>query len=353
MGELRKGDSMKVFISWSGTRSKIVAQSLHEWLPTVLQAVEPWMSAQDIEAGVVWSKEVTDELETADFGIICVTPENQDAPWIHFESGALAKAIERRHVCPYMFGFTPSELRSGPLSHFQSKQASEHQTWELIQTLNRCLDNPLANERLKKSFDHWWPELEQSLKCIPDLEIPDSPILHLDDILKPRNHIPPFELDYKDAQSFDILGMSLLAISTQHFEFMLEKARTGCHIRFLILNPNNKNLIEMTCGLVGSLTPEGHQREIITSLTTFKSNPDFLDSEHVQIRLYDHPPTHGLLIADGDWPSGKMRIEMYMRKKRPTMTPGITIRKEYNSELFSMFLNEFNEVWEAATPYKG
>ena len=43
--------SMRVFISWSGERSKVLAQALKEWLPLVLHNVEPWMSEVDIAAG--------------------------------------------------------------------------------------------------------------------------------------------------------------------------------------------------------------------------------------------------------------------------------------------------------------
>ena len=42
---------MKVFISWSGERSKQMAAALKEWLPTAIQYLEPWMSDTDIHAG--------------------------------------------------------------------------------------------------------------------------------------------------------------------------------------------------------------------------------------------------------------------------------------------------------------
>ena len=42
---------MKVFISWSGERSRKVAELLDEWLQCVIQAVKPFMSSKGIERG--------------------------------------------------------------------------------------------------------------------------------------------------------------------------------------------------------------------------------------------------------------------------------------------------------------
>lgn len=40
---------MKVFINWSGTRSKAVAKALHDWLKNIFpNQVEPWMSDIDL-----------------------------------------------------------------------------------------------------------------------------------------------------------------------------------------------------------------------------------------------------------------------------------------------------------------
>jgi hypothetical protein len=84
---------MKVFISWSGERSQALAQALRDWLPLVLHYVEPWLSQSDIEPGERWASEVSKELEVSNFGIICVTKENTESPWILFEAGALAKSL--------------------------------------------------------------------------------------------------------------------------------------------------------------------------------------------------------------------------------------------------------------------
>ncbi|KXB59407.1 hypothetical protein HMPREF3180_02349 [Leptotrichia wadei] len=42
---------MKIFLSWSGEPSKSIAEKFKNWLPNVLQYVEPYFSQQDIELG--------------------------------------------------------------------------------------------------------------------------------------------------------------------------------------------------------------------------------------------------------------------------------------------------------------
>ena len=40
---------MKVFISWSGEKSKKIAEVFRDWLPQVIQAIEPFVSFEDIK----------------------------------------------------------------------------------------------------------------------------------------------------------------------------------------------------------------------------------------------------------------------------------------------------------------
>ena len=93
---------MKVFITWSGERAKIIAEALRKWLPSVIQNVEPWMSETDIRPGARWQNELNQQLEQTDFGIAVLTPETLEAPWIHYETGALAKKVNTSAVCPYL-----------------------------------------------------------------------------------------------------------------------------------------------------------------------------------------------------------------------------------------------------------
>lgn len=160
---------MRVFISWSGARSRAIAEALRDWLPNVIQLVEPWMSAADIEKGARWMLDIAMQLEEARVGLICLTPENLKAPWILFEAGALSKTLEKTFVCPYLFNLEPTDL-DGPLAQFQASKAEKDDTRKLVRTINRALSkDALLDERLNKAFGVWWPELEERMRSISDV----------------------------------------------------------------------------------------------------------------------------------------------------------------------------------------
>lgn len=161
---------MKVFISWSGSRSKNVAEILRNWIPKVLQAIKPWMSEEDISSGTRWSAEIASELEISKVGIVCITPENQHNPWVMFEAGALSKTISETFVCPYLYDLTPAQL-SGPMSQFQANIATKEGTFKIIQTLNKALDaSQIIGPELDEIFEVWWPKLEERLIEVPTVE---------------------------------------------------------------------------------------------------------------------------------------------------------------------------------------
>jgi hypothetical protein len=158
---------MKVFISWSGMRSRLIAEALRSWLPRVLQSVRPWMSNEDISAGSRWLSEVSNELSEARVGIICVTPENQANPWLLFEAGALSKTLDQTYVCPILLGLSPSQL-SGPLSQFQANQLDHNGIDKILGTLNKALgENHLPSEDLTEIVAVWWPKLEARIQELP------------------------------------------------------------------------------------------------------------------------------------------------------------------------------------------
>jgi hypothetical protein len=162
---------LKVFISWSGDRSKAIAAAFKEWLPSVIQAVRPYFSPNDIDKGARWSSEISKELESASVGLICLTRENLTASWLMFEAGALSKSLDKSRVCPMLFGIEPSDM-SGPLVQFQATSFSKEEVLKLLRTVNQQLDSTaLEAKTLENVFEKWWPDLNSKITSILD----DSP----------------------------------------------------------------------------------------------------------------------------------------------------------------------------------
>ncbi|MBU6454488.1 MAG: TIR domain-containing protein [Cyanobacteria bacterium REEB67] len=158
---------MKVFISWSGDRSKAIAEALRSWLPNVLHFIDPFMSDLDIESGDRWQAEVSGKLETCNTGIICITPENKDKPWVLFESGALSKSVTDGRVIPLLYKMKLGDL-GGPLGQFQAKLLSKPDIHTLVVDLNKQvpIDKQIDQVRLELLFNKLYDVLEEGLNKV-------------------------------------------------------------------------------------------------------------------------------------------------------------------------------------------
>lgn len=155
---------MKVFISWSGEKSRMVAKGLCESVFLSSQVIWPWMSSEDIDLGARWADDLARNLDDTNAGVLCLTKANLAAPWIIFEAGALSKSVERGCVIPYLIDVGFDELPA-PLQQFQSVRADKDGTRRL---LHRIFELHPENRRppqfLDRLFSFIWPEMEQVLQ---------------------------------------------------------------------------------------------------------------------------------------------------------------------------------------------
>ncbi len=152
---------MKVFLSWSGQRSKEVANLLSDWLCCVIQASRPWISTRDLDRGSLWFGEINDQLKDTTVGIICLTQENKTRPWILFEAGALAKGLSTSRVCTLLVDLEPKDIED-PLAQFNHTFPTRESVLGLVKTLNSTLaSNGLDNRILEQVFDTYWPQFEK------------------------------------------------------------------------------------------------------------------------------------------------------------------------------------------------
>lgn len=167
---------MKIFITWSGLRSRAVAEALNDYLPLIVNAFSPWLSSGNIDKGANWALELSAALATARAGIICLTPSNLSEPWILFEAGAIAKTVtEKPLACTLLIGLKSSDL-TGPLALFQDTKLTEGDLLQLVKTLNNALGKDALKEtQVEKAFCSFWPELKRRLDNLPSDNHADRP----------------------------------------------------------------------------------------------------------------------------------------------------------------------------------
>jgi len=197
---------MKVFLSWSGAKSRSVAEALHAWLPQVIQAVDPFLSGE-IDKGIRWSNEIDDALEGTRFGILCLTRENLVSPWILYEAGALSKTKDA-FIWTLLVGLTPANVEP-PLAKFQHTVAEKADFRRLLYTINRQVEHTgersLKDQALDGIFEALWPQLETQLSAAVQAGVqpsgsrrPDRELLEeVLEILRQQERAAPTTLTYR------------------------------------------------------------------------------------------------------------------------------------------------------------
>ncbi|MER5598011.1 toll/interleukin-1 receptor domain-containing protein [Streptomyces sp. NPDC002265] len=157
---------MQIFISWSGDMAKQCAEALRDWLPYMNQAITPFVSSQDISKGERGLSKIASQLQECSLGIVCVTRDNQSAPWINFESGALSRELGESSLIPFLVDMPIKDL-SGPITQFQATDSSNKgDVWSMIKSINDKCEVTVEPDRLRTTFERFWGDLETNLVTI-------------------------------------------------------------------------------------------------------------------------------------------------------------------------------------------
>jgi hypothetical protein len=219
--------TIKVFIGWSKRRGKKVAELLKEYLPLFIQAVEPWMS-EDIEKGAISFEEIKKILDKAKIGIMCITKENLESPWIYYETGRLSYRVK---VCGIVLDLLKEKIPQ-PLSYSQLTDFSKKDFIKLLSTINQT-SNPntqLPQNTLIKNFNTYWPQFRRKLRKIrggpllidkpqKDIQQPDTSL----SIIPVQESFPEAYDQSQDAQKMVTIFYSIRSESALHFTELIKQ----------------------------------------------------------------------------------------------------------------------------------
>lgn len=160
---------MRIFLSWSGEKSRSFAEEFKPWLEQVLPGTDVWLSSEDIDKGTIWFTRIIDELGNCSCGVLCITRENRLSPWIHFEAGGMVKGLGKSRVATILLDLDYPELQP-PLNQFNGTRLNRQGARYLVKSLNKASDRPIKDQVVERSFDKFWPDLENAYR----LHFPDS-----------------------------------------------------------------------------------------------------------------------------------------------------------------------------------
>lgn len=160
--------SMKVFISWSGSSERRVAEALRDALGSVCAGeVEPFVSSQDIPLGERGIPMIEAKLSSTDYGVVVLSAANKDRPWINYEGGALATLLNRR-VAVVLMDLGRADVDT-PLAPFQS--ALFHDREEMLRLFTEIAQHARASfpaGTVATLFNAAWGSIQESWAPDPD-----------------------------------------------------------------------------------------------------------------------------------------------------------------------------------------
>ncbi|HBL26194.1 MAG TPA: hypothetical protein DD490_05095 [Acidobacteria bacterium] len=365
---------MRIFVSWSGERSRRLALALQEWLPFVIHSIrreDIWVSDRDIEAGRAWGRVLGDVLAETRIGLICLTHENRRAPWIHFEAGALAKHLADAKVIPLLFGLQPEDLAGSPLSQFQAVRLVESDMLHLLRSLSAELgDARISEDVLARSLRHNWPELAKQLAEIERVSI-DEMEETLPGVIEVFSHrglgephpgrVVHFEEGFESHVLYSILfeqatrrilvfgRKNRKMFDKEHRDFLDDLPRRladGFDFRCLFLDPESRGDILRAAHADDDL-PDQIRRSLRNAGAALANRG--LDPA-CHFRLYSIPRTMNLIIIDDAVLFAPVELTTDGRAK-PLTKCGFSV-VDCRLSLGQRFLRTFLEVWDGAAPLK-
>lgn len=354
---------LRVFLSWSGDRSKALATALANWLPRVLPPAEPWISTA-IPKGSRWSDVVGQRLAHDHVGIICITPENTQSPWLTFEAGALSKSLEAARVCPVLLGLAATEVE-GPLSQFQATVFERDDMKRLVVTLNDHLGDAGVAD-LDARFDQHWPDLEAAVQ-----EAAHIPLGHesVSDVIRAfsRFGLPEpvignsaffaegFESHGLYSTACEVAQTRLLVFGRKNrklfdkehasfFKGLGARVERGFDFRCLFLNPDAPRHV-----LATAHADDNFRDQLVTAIAAAeKMFRDAGVEPASHMRLYDGPRAFASVVVDDSVAYTPVRFAGNGRSA-PLTKSGFAVING-GSSMGLVLVSQFEEIWASARP---
>ena len=174
----------------------------------------------------------------------------------------------------------------------------------------------------------------------------------IDSIMSDRKSLLPLENRLQSPTDIAITGGSLFQLAHGYFSFFEQKVKDGCHLRFLMLKPGCEasRLVEKYV-VYETHDPDEYNDQLLTALKRLYRLKQ-QNRNLVEIKTYECVPPFSLLICDPKKDSGSIMVELYTHAVSIRDRPEFVLHALREPRWYSFFLEQFNQMWEEATPWE-
>jgi hypothetical protein len=175
----------------------------------------------------------------------------------------------------------------------------------------------------------------------------------------PDPDLAPF---LQQANQIDLCGVTLTNTLNRQFAILRERLDAGGTIRLLVIDPAS-SAIEMSAQRSASpKDTEYYRRRSESALSDItyliKYNNDRkqfkgrnLKSGSISVRLLSYAPSYGICSFDKKKNHGCVIVELYPHKFGFKVPPTFELNLENDGEWYTYFVDQFEQMWDAASPW--
>lgn len=193
-----------------------------------------------------------------------------------------------------------------------------------------------AVERLEKSFDTL---IQKTITA--------------DGFFHTRATLPPFSERLNGARTVDVMGASLIGLSTTYKATLRNLKDSGATIRLLGSNPDNASLQQYLANrLLEAETPSIHADMVRTTLKSVAPIAgDSPTGGSLCIRITNQVQPFSYIGINTSTSKGRLQVELYLSKISLERNPIFTLDSATDPHWYNEFKDQFEFFWEQANEY--
>jgi len=168
--------------------------------------------------------------------------------------------------------------------------------------------------------------------------------------LQDRNTFGPFKDLITHKQTIWMFGPSLIGVFPPNSDFLQDKIKNGSEIRLLLFNPESVYTPNLAACL--GVRPQRLVADISSTLEIAREMTHFgLGQGKLDVRFTEIMPGYSMVILNPHEEHGELIVEFNGHNTHMRDLPHVTLDATENRRWYSMYLGQYQALWDAATVY--